>query len=124
MRTIIAVALAGALGALSRYGLEGLISGRFPGAFPLGTFVVNITGSFLLGLLFIVLTERTTVEPAVRTALTVGFIGAYTTFSTFSFETVRLLEDGAYATAALNVVATLAVGLVAVWFGMALGRAI
>jgi len=123
MRTIIAVALAGALGALSRYGLEGLISVRFPGAFPLGTFVVNITGSFMLGLLLIVLTERTTVEPAVRTALTVGFIGAYTTFSTFSFETVRLLEDGAYATAALNVVATLAVGLVAVWFGMALGRA-
>ena len=59
-----------------------------------------------------------------RTALTVGFVGAYTTFSTFSFETVRLLEDGAYTTAALNVIATLAVGLVAVWVGMSVGRAI
>lgn len=124
MRTIVGVALAGALGALSRYGLEGLISGRFPGVFPLGTFVVNMTGSFVLGLLFIVLTERTTVEPAVRTALTVGFLGAYTTFSTFSFETVRLLEDGAYSTAALNVIATIGVGLLAVWIGMSVGRAI
>ena len=124
MRTIIGVGVAGALGALSRYGLEGLVSDRFSGAFPLGTFVVNITGSFVLGLLFVILTERTTIDPAIRTALTIGFVGAYTTFSTFSFETVRLLEDGAYATAVLNVVATVALGLVAVWAGMALGRAV
>jgi len=124
MRTVVGIALAGALGALSRYGLEGLISGRFSGSFPLGTFVVNITGSFALGFLFVVLTERTTVEPALRTAITIGFLGAYTTFSTFSFETVRLLEDGAYGTAALNVIATLALGLVAVWAGMSVGRAV
>jgi CrcB protein len=124
MRTVIGVGLAGALGALSRYGLEGLVSGRFPGSFPLGTFVVNITGSFVLGLLFVILTERTAVDPAIRTSLTIGFVGAYTTFSTFSFETVRLLEDGAFATAALNVMATIALGLVAVWAGMAVGRAV
>jgi len=124
MRTVVGIAVAGALGALSRYGLEGLISGRFSGSFPLGTFVVNITGSFALGFLFVALTERTTVEPALRTAITIGFLGAYTTFSTFSFETVRLLEDGAYGTAALNVIATLALGLVAVWAGMSVGRAV
>lgn len=124
MRSIVGVALAGTLGALSRYGLEGLISERFTGSLPLGTFVVNVTGSFALGLVFVVLTERTTVDPALRTAITIGFLGAYTTFSTFSFETVRLLEDGAYATAILNVIATLVLGLIAVWVGMSLGRAI
>jgi len=101
-----------------------LVSDRFSGSFPLGTFVVNITGSFALGLLFVILTERTAIDPVIRTSLTIGFLGAYTTFSTFSFETVRLLEDGAYATAALNVVATIALGLVAVWAGMAVGRAV
>jgi fluoride exporter len=124
MRAIIGVALAGALGALTRYGLEGLISGRFSGSFPLGTLVINVSGSFALGLLFVVLTERTAVDPALRTALTIGFLGAYTTFSTFSFETVRLLEDGAYGMAALNVAASIGLGLIAVWAGMSLGRAI
>ena len=124
MRTIIGVGLAGAVGALTRYGLEGLISERFSGAFPLGTFVINLSGSFVLGLLFVIMTERTSVSPALRTSLTVGFVGAYTTFSTFSFETVRLIEEGAFAIAAWNVVATLALGLVAVWAGMSVGRAI
>jgi len=124
MRTIVGIGVAGAFGALSRYGLEGLVSDRFSGSFPLGTFVVNITGSFALGLLFVILTERTAIDPVIRTSLTIGFLGAYTIFSTFSFETVRLLEDGAYATAALNVVATIALGLVAVWAGMAVGRAV
>jgi len=124
MRTIVGVGLAGAVGALSRYGLEGLIGERFSGAFPLGTFVVNMTGSFVLGLLFVLLTERTAVSPALRTSLTIGFVGAYTTFSTFSFETVRLIEDGAYGVAAWNVVATLALGLLGVWAGMSVGRAV
>ena len=124
MRSIVGIGVAGAFGALSRYGLEGLVSDRFSGSVPLGTFVVNITGSFALGLLFVILTERTAIDPVIRTSLTIGFLGAYTTFSTFSFETVRLLEDGAYATAALNVVATIALGLVGVWAGMAVGRAV
>lgn len=124
MRAIVGVGLAGAVGALSRYGLEGLISERFPGSFPLGTFVINVTGSFVLGFLFVVLTERAAASPALRTSLTIGLVGAYTTFSTFSFETLRLLEDGAYRTAALNVVATLALGLFAVWAGMSVGRTI
>ncbi|MEO8423203.1 MAG: fluoride efflux transporter CrcB [Actinomycetota bacterium] len=124
MRTIVGIGLAGAVGALSRYGLEGLISHRLPGSFPSGTFVINVTGSFVLGFLFVVLTERIAASPALRTSLMVGFVGAYTTFSTFSFETVRLIEDGALRTAALNVAETVVLGLLAVWAGMTVGRAI
>lgn len=124
MRTIIGVGLAGAMGALSRYGLEGLVSARFQGSFPSGTFLVNVTGSFVLGFIFVVLTERVTASADLRTSLTVGFVGAYTTFSTFSFETVRLIEDGAWSTAALNVAATVAFGLIAMWCGLSLGRAV
>jgi len=124
VRTIIGVGLAGAMGALSRYGLEGMVSGRFQGSFPSGTFVVNVTGSFVLGFIFVVLTERVTASADLRTSLTVGFVGAYTTFSTFSFETVRLIEDGAWSTAALNVAATVVFGLIALWCGLTLGRAV
>ena len=78
----------------------------------------------MLGFLFVLLTERINASAALRTSLTVGFVGAYTTFSTFSFETLRLIEDGALRTAAVNVVATLVLGLLAVWAGMTIGRAI
>jgi CrcB protein len=124
MRTIVGVGVAGALGALCRYGVASFVSDRYPGAFPLGTFLINVTGSFLLGLLFVLLMERAGLSPAWRTAVTVGFLGAYTTFSTFSLETFRLIQDGALGTAALNVVGSVAVGLVAVWLGVSLGRAI
>ena len=124
MRTLLGVAVAGALGALARYGLGSVISERYAGVFPLGTFVINVTGSFLLGFLFVVLTERTGLSPALRTSVTIGFLGAYTTFSTFTLETYRLVEDGALGMAALNALGSLAVGLVAVWLGVALGRAV
>jgi CrcB protein len=124
MRTVVGVGIAGALGALCRYGLGTFVADRYPGAFPLGTFLINVTGSFLLGFLFVLLTERAGLSQAWRTSVTVGFLGAYTTFSTFTFETFRLIEDGALGTAALNVIGSLAVGLVAVWVGVSLGRAI
>jgi CrcB protein len=121
MRTVVGVAVAGALGALARYGVGAAINHRFTN-FPWGTLVVNITGSSLLGLLFVVLTERSTASAALRSALTIGFVGAYTTFSTFSFETVRLLEDGALGYAAWNVLASVMIGLGAAWLGIATGR--
>ncbi len=123
MRTISGVALAGALGALVRWGLGSVIGERFP-AFPWATMAINVTGSFLLGLLFVVLTERTTASPAMRLALTTGLMGAYTTFSTFSLETFRLMEDGSYAAAGLNVAGNLVLGLLAVALGVSLGRAL
>jgi CrcB protein len=124
MRTVVGVAVAGAMGALARYGLDGWISQRTGGAFPWGTFVINVTGAFLLGFVFTVLTERLRVSPWVRSSITIGFLGAYTTFSTFTFETFRLLEDGAYFLGMANAVGSLAAGLIAVYAGVVLGRVV
>ena len=124
MPTAIGIAIAGALGALARYGMDGLVSNRQPGAFPWGTFVVNVTGTFLLGLLFTLLTDRMTVDPWLRTSITIGFLGAYTTFSTFSLESYRLVSDGALGLAVANTVGSLAAGLGAVYLGVVAGRAL
>jgi CrcB protein len=124
VRTAVAIAVAGALGALARYALEGFVSRRAGGAFPWGTFVVNVSGAFVLGLVFTVMTEQLTVAPWLRSAVTIGFLGAYTTFSTFSFETYRLTEDGARGIAAANAFGSLAAGFTAVYLGVVAGRAL
>jgi fluoride exporter len=90
MRTIVAVGVAGALGALARYAVGGLILSRGGRTFPWETFVVNVTGSFVLGFVFTVMTEQLTTAPWLRIAVTIGFVGAYTTFSTLAYETYRL----------------------------------
>ena len=123
MRTLVAVGGAGFVGAIARYGLEGFIDHRTTGSFPWGTLVVNISGSFVLGLLFALLIEgRVVMAPWLRTAATVGLVGAYTTFSTLSLETFRMIEDGAYVSAGANAFGSLALGLVAVAIGVAAGR--
>jgi fluoride exporter len=124
MRTAVAIAVAGAVGALARYGLEGFVSRRAPGAFPWGTFAVNVSGAFVLGFIFTVMTEQFSVAPWIRGAVTIGFLGAYTTFSTLSFETYRLAEDGAIGIAAANAFGSLAAGLGAVYLGVVAGRAL
>jgi len=124
MRTAAAIAVAGAIGALARYGLEGLVSRRAPGAFPWGTFAVNVSGAFVLGFVFTVMTEQFTVAPWIRGAVTIGLLGAYTTFSTLSFESYRLVEDGAIGIAAANMFGSLAAGLGAVYLGVITGRAL
>lgn len=121
---MIGIAVAGAFGALARYGLEGAVSRRWPGAFPWGTFVVNVSGAFLLGLVFVLLTDRFTVDPWLRSTITIGFLGAYTTFSTLSFESYRLLEDGATGLALVNTLGSMAAGLLAVYLGVVAGRAV
>lgn len=122
MQTVIGIGVAGAFGALARYGLEGAVSQRWPTAFPWGTFVVNLTGAFLLGLIFTVLTEHLSFAPWVRSSLTIGFLGAYTTFSTLAFESYRLLEDGAVGLAFANMAGSVAAGLAAVYAGIVVGR--
>jgi len=122
--TALAIVVAGAFGALARYGLDGWISRRAPTSFPWGTFAINVTGSFLLGLAFVLMTERFRPDPWLRSAVTIGFLGAYTTFSTFSLETYRLIEDGSYGLAFANVVGSVAAGLTAVYAGVVLGRAL
>lgn len=124
MRTIVAIGIFGALGALARYGLDGLVARRVPSAFPWGTFVVNISGAFVLGLLMTLMTEQLTTAPWLRSGLTIGLLGAYTTFSTLSYETYRLLEDGALGLAAANVFGSMATGLLAVYLGVVAGRAL
>ncbi len=125
MRTIVAIGIAGALGALARYGLDGVVSRRFTGSpFPWGTFVVNVSGAFVLGLLMTLMTEQLTTAPWLRSALTIGLLGAYTTFSTLSYETYRLLEDGAVGLAAANMLGSMTAGLVAVYLGVVAGRAL
>ena len=124
MRTVAVIAVAGALGALARYGLEGFVGRRTTGEFPWGTFAVNVSGAFVLGFVFTVMTEQLTTAAWIRGAVTIGFLGAYTTFSTLSFETYRLLEDGALGVAAANALGSLGAGLAAVYLGVVTGRAL
>lgn len=121
---IVWIGAAGFLGAIARYEVEGWISSRSAGAFPWGTLAVNASGCFVLGLLFTLFTERFLPHPTLRSALTIGFLGAYTTFSTFSLETVRLVEDGALGLAAANVIGSLSLGIAAVYGGIFVGRAV
>jgi CrcB protein len=86
--------------------------------------VINVSGSFAIGVLFAVLVERGIGSPTMRLALMTGLLGAYTTFSTFSLETFRLVEDGAARSALANVGLSVALGLVAVWLGVVAGRAV
>ena len=119
--TILYIALGGIAGTLSRYGLEGWIQSRTASGFPLGTLTVNISGSLLLGFILRVATGTTLVSPDVRAALTIGFCGAFTTMSTFSYESVALLTDGDYLRAALYMGATILGCVAAVMLGTALG---
>ena len=123
MRTVLAVAIAGAIGALARWGIGAWFGHRFP-SFPWGTMVVNISGSFILGVMFAVLVERNIGSATSRLVLMTGLMGAYTTFSTFSLETFRLFEDGATGSALANIGFSVLLGLLAVWLGVAAGRAI
>ncbi len=112
------VAVGGAAGALGRYWLTGWIHAVFAGVFPLGTLTVNVVGSFLLGFGMQAM-EALPVSAAMRTMLTIGFLGAFTTFSTFSYETVTLLRDGDWVRAVLYAGLSLALGLIAVIAGIA-----
>lgn len=116
------IGMAGFAGAISRYQLEGLVSRSAKGAFPWGTWVVNVSGCFLLGLLATLFTERLLPHPTLRSAVTIGFLGAYTTFSTFAYETLQLGEGRAVALAILNVVASVGTGIAAAWGGTVVGR--
>lgn len=117
-----AVALAGALGALARHGLGYWLTARLPADFPLSTLLINLIGSILLGFLTGFGIERGRLPEAWRVPLTVGFIGSFTTFSTWSVDTVLLLDAGHGVLAVLNVALSLCLGLSAVWVGHTLAH--
>ncbi len=118
------IAAGSALGGASRYLLGGLVQRAGDTGFPLGTLVVNITGSFLLGLFLRYAVDTPTITPEWRAFLTVGFCGGYTTFSTFSYETVALMEDGEWTRAGFYVGLSLFVALVATLLGFAVARGV
>lgn len=116
------VVIGGGAGALARYIGASAIMTRFGGRFPLGTLVINVTGSFLIGFLMTMLTERFKLDPNWRLLLVVGFLGGYTTFSSFEWETYTAVRDGGLWTGMLNVVSSVMLGYVAVVLGSMLAR--
>jgi CrcB protein len=119
---LIWIGVGGAGGAIARYLVDTSVSSRVGGAFPFGTLVVNVSGSLILGLLFAMVTERALLPSELRGPAMIGFVGAYTTFSTLMLETWRLVEDGAPALAAANAVGSVLLGLVAIVVGLTIGR--
>lgn len=117
MDRYLVVMLGAALGGLSRYVLGTAIMDRYGGSFPLGTVAINVSGSFLIGIVMTLLTERMQVHPNWRLFLVVGVLGGYTTFSSFEFETLQAVRGGGQLIALLNVVGSVTLGYVAVWLG-------
>lgn len=122
MWRIIIIGLAGLIGTLGRYALSGYVARRFGETFPTGTLIVNIFGCLLAGFLFFLLQERFLVSEIVRTALLIGLLGGFTTFSSFGLQTFTLLREGEIGLATVNVVASNLLGLFAVWAGYTLGK--
>ncbi|MCU7862246.1 MAG: fluoride efflux transporter CrcB, partial [Candidatus Thiodiazotropha sp. (ex Lucinoma kastoroae)] len=112
----------GAIGALFRFWVANGVYGLLGHEFPYGTLVVNVLGSLVMGFLYVLLLERTTVSPELRGALLIGFLGAFTTFSTFSIETINLLEQAELLKAGLNILLSVTACVMACWFGLVLGR--
>jgi CrcB protein len=122
--TYVAISIGAVLGANVRYLLGGWLSDRFGTGFPMGTLVINVTGSFVIGLFLTLIGERFVVADWWRPLVAIGFLGSYTTFSTFSFETLALAQSGAWGLAALNIGGSVAGSLVGVYLGTVLGRAL
>ncbi|MGN7611032.1 fluoride efflux transporter CrcB [Magnetococcales bacterium HHB-1] len=123
MKQLLGIALGGALGALSRYSVSIAMKHLFPGhAMPWATLTVNVVGSFFIGLLSLLLVEKWPVSATIRLALLTGFLGALTTFSTFSLETLQLLQRGQMESAIVNIILNVTLSLLAVWSGWQLGR--
>lgn len=122
MLQILAIAGGGALGAVARFGVSNGVYRWLGRDFPWGTLAVNLLGSFVMGLLFVLLLERALLPPEVRAAVLVGFLGAFTTFSTFALETLTLVEQGETLRALLNIAASVLVCLFACWLGIVSAR--
>jgi len=115
------IGIGGFLGANTRYLVAGWAARRFGATFPYGTFIINISGSFILGFFMAFLRDRAFIHPNYRLFFAIGFLGAYTTFSTFTYESLRLLQDGSLLLGFTNILASIIIGLVGVFIGFVLG---
>jgi CrcB protein len=122
MNRFLVVALGGAFGAMSRYAVSLLVARIWTRDFPLATLLINVSGSFILGFFATIAAEKTSFDPLWRLLIATGFVGAYTTFSTFEYETQRLTESGALRWGALNIITSVAAGFAAVQLGVFLAR--
>ena len=122
MQKLLLIGLAGALGALTRYGLSGFVQ-RYSGfTFPVGTLVVNLLGTFLFGFIWSLVEQRLVISVETRVVILSGFLGAFTTFSSFMFETSALIGDGQWGYALLNITVQIVLGMVAIFLGLAARR--
>lgn len=124
MNQFLAIAAGGAIGSVLRYWVSINTHAIFGRDFPYGTLTVNVIGSLLMGLLFVLFVERWEIETVIRSAILIGLLGAFTTFSTFSIETLNLVEDGSYAKALINILVSVSASLAAAWLGIVIGRQI
>ncbi len=124
LQKLLWLALAGALGTVSRYLLGGLVQRYAGGSFPWGTLAVNGIGCLLFGVIWSLAAERSILTPETRALVLIGFLGAFTTFSSFAFETAQMIRDSQWLYAGVNLVAQNVLGLVFVFVGFALGRAL
>ena len=122
MSRYVMIAIGGAIGAIARYQVAAVIQARVPVGFPYGTFIVNISGCLIMGFVTALLTERLVVHPNWRFLIPIGFVGAYTTFSTFELETFRAVSEGAWPIAGANVVGSCVAGYAALWAGFIAAR--
>ncbi|HUL43206.1 MAG TPA: fluoride efflux transporter CrcB [Bacteroidota bacterium] len=114
--------LGGGIGAVARYWLQGFVYRHVSGIFPYGTLVVNFLGCFVIGVLMTGMEERFVMNPTLRIFLTIGILGGFTTFSSFSYETIALLREGEFLLGLANVGASVAVCLAATYLGTLLGK--
>ena len=122
MQKYLFIAIGGSLGSLARFWVGSTITSRMGTRFPYGTFVINITACVIIGFSLAFLGKRTELNPAWRFLFPIGFVGAYSTFSTFEWETFSTLEIGSFAVAGLYVASSILLGLIAVWCGMMIAK--
>jgi fluoride exporter len=124
MLNILQVGFAGLMGTLVRFWLSGWADQKWGSSFPIGTLLVNLSGCFLTGFLFHAFQDRFPVDPVLRTTVLVGFLGGFTTFSSYGIQTFVLARDGELFLAALNILLSNLAGLICVWLGYSLSRAV